>query len=110
MSRNTEDEIARELDSLFDGLDGEPMIDEKEAARLRTACLLDRVRKHEPTGLDAASQIVNEADATAYRVYRFWKHLQSSERENLAQQMGWPSADALRHFILNGAAPPGQAH
>ena len=76
---------------------------------MRIQCLIERTRKGEPTGEDSAQTIQQEAEASAYRVLQLRWHLEGAERDQFAQRMGWPSADALHDFITKGAAS-GQAH
>ena len=71
---------------------------------MRVQCLIERKRRGEPTGEDAAQSIQREAEEGAHRILQLRWHLEGADRDRFAHAMGWPTAAALHEFIEKGAA------
>ena len=69
--------------------------------------LLSRADLYKPTGPDAAEEMKTAAFVATERTDELFSNLVGSHRDAHAQDMGWPSADALLRFLFDGMAPPG---
>ena len=72
----------------------------------RATVLLSRADAYKPTGPDAAQEMKLAALAAVERLDELLLNLVGSRRDAYAQDMGWPSADALLQFLFDGTAPP----
>ena len=72
----------------------------------RATFLLSRADAYKPTGRDAAEEMKAAALVAAERLDELFINLVGSHRDAYAQDMEWPSADALLQFLFDGMAPP----
>lgn len=71
---------------------------------MRMKCLIDRYRRNEPAGVDAAHIIQQEAEKSANQLLNLLWRLGEENRDGFAQTMGWPTANALSQFLAKGVA------
>ena len=69
---------------------------------MRAHVLLWRGTNGEPTGSGAALEMEDEADRLAQQAIELLTHTAGPLRETMAQEFGWPSADALVAFLFDG--------
>ena len=72
----------------------------------RATVLLIRADADKPTGPDAAQEMKLAALAAVEQLDELLINLVGSDRDAYAQDLGWPSPDALLRFLFDCMAPP----